>query len=165
MRDLRDDIKQLPAAMSLSALPNPSEQSVEHLQSRHNLPQRPYTHFVGREAELHKLTQLMLPYPQSRHFLVTLDGIGGVGKSALALELAYHYRDSYSTLSTEERFEAIVWISAKRTLLTPSGIQQRQQTFNTLTDLYREIAIVLELPLIMKVDPDQRRALVVHALT
>ncbi len=164
MRDLHDDIKQLPVAMSLTALPNPSEQPADHLQPRHNLPQRPYTHFVGREAELHKLMQLMLPYPRSRHFLVTLDGIGGVGKSALALELAYHYRDSSSTLSPEERFEAIVWVSAKRTLLTASGIQHRQQTFTTLTDLIREIAIVLELPSIMQVDPEQRRALVEYAL-
>jgi tetratricopeptide (TPR) repeat protein len=164
MRDLRDDIKQLPTAMSLIALPNPPEQPADHLQPRHNLPQRPYTHFVGREAELHKLMQLMLPYPRSRHFLVTLDGIGGVGKSALALELAYSYRDSSSILSPEERFEAIVWVSAKRTLLTASGIQQRQQTFTTLTDLYREIAIVLEVPSIMQVDPEQRRALVEHTL-
>jgi len=165
MRDLRDDIKQLPAVMNLSALPNPSEQLAEHPQPWNNLPQRPYTHFVGREAELHKLTQLMLPYPRSRHILITLDGIGGVGKSALALELAYRFRDSSSTLSPEERFEAIVWISAKRTLLTASGIQQRQQTFSTLTDLYREIAIVLELPSNMQVDLDQRRVLVEHALT
>lgn len=164
MRDLRDDIQQLPAAMSHSALPNTTEQLAEHSQPLHNLPQRPYTHFVGREAELQKLTQLMQPYPRSRHFLVTLDGIGGVGKSALALELAYHYRDSSSTLSPEKRFEAIVWISAKRTLLTASGIQQRQQTFTTLTDLYREIAIVLEVPSIMQVDPDQRRTLVEHTL-
>ncbi len=165
MRDLRGDIKQLPATLSLSTLPNLSVQTTEHPQPWHNLPQRPYTHFVGREAELHKLMQLMMPYPRSRHFLVTLDGIGGVGKSALALELTYRYRDSYSTLSPQERFEAIVWISAKRTVLTAGGIQQRQQTFNTLTGLYREIAIVMELPSIMQVDPDQRRASVEHALT
>ncbi len=164
MRDLRDDIQQLPAAINLSALPTPSEQPAEHSKPLHNLPQRPYTHFVGREAELNKLMQLMLPYPRSRHFLVTLDGIGGVGKSALALELAYYYRDGSSTLSPEERFDGIVWISAKRTLLTASGIQQRQQTFTTLTDLYHEIAIVLEVPSIMQVDPEQRRALVEHTL-
>jgi len=48
---------------------------------RHNLTLRTSTQFVGREAELQKLTQLLLDYPRSRHFLVTLDGIRGVGKS------------------------------------------------------------------------------------
>jgi hypothetical protein len=61
MRDLREDIQQLPAAMNLSALPISLEQEIEHSQPLHNLPQRPYTHFVGRETELLKLTQLMHP--------------------------------------------------------------------------------------------------------
>ncbi len=56
-------------------------QQTSSLFPRHNLPQRTSTHFVGREAELQKLTQLLLPYPRSRHFLVRLDGISGVGKS------------------------------------------------------------------------------------
>ncbi|HEU5097886.1 MAG TPA: ATP-binding protein, partial [Roseiflexaceae bacterium] len=131
----------------------------------HNLPQRSYTRFVGRQAELEKLTQLLLPHPRSRHFIVTLDGIGGVGKSALALELAYRYRDGYAALPEPERFEAIVWVSAKRTLLTAGGIQQRQQTFNTLADLYREIATVLEQPAIPQADANERRGLIERALT
>src|SRR6266700_29273 len=165
MQGLRDDIKQLPdflpaPTLSLSSIEEPGAASGPW----HNLPQRPYTHFIGREAELQKLTQLLLPYPRSRHFLVTLDGIGGVGKSALALELAYRYRDNYSTLPPEERFEAIIWVSAKRTLLTAGGVQQRQQTFSTLGDLYRDIATVLELPSLMQADLEQCRGVVEHAL-
>jgi len=163
MQDLRDDMKQLPTPLetpALSTIKEPDERS----RPWHNLPQRTFTHFVGREVEVQKLTQLLLPYPRSRHFLVTLDGIGGVGKSALALEIAYRYRDTYNKLPPEERFEAIIWVSAKRMLLTARGIQHRQQTFSTLGDLYREIASVLELPLIMQVDYDERRRLVEHAL-
>src|SRR6266700_2529433 len=163
VRDLRDDIKQLPAALTPPA-PTAIERPNDRPHPWHNLPQRTYTHFVGRETELQKLTQLLLPYPRSRHFLVTLDGIGGVGKSAVALEIAYRCRDNYYTLPSEERFEAIIWVSAKRTLLAASGIQQRQQTFGTLGDLYREIATVLELPAILQVDVEQRRGLVEHAL-
>ncbi|SRR6266568_1891945 len=163
VRDLRDDIKQLPAALTPPA-PTAIERPNDRPHPWHNLPQRTYTHFVGRETELQKLTQLLLPYPRSRHFLVTLDGIGGVGKSALALELAYRYRDNYSTLPPEERFEAIIWVSAKRTLLTAGGVQQRQQTFSTLGDLYREIATVLELPSLMQADLEQCRGVVEHAL-
>lgn len=164
MRDLHDGIKQFPTSLTTPAL-SVIEGPDVHIHRWQNLPQRTYTHFVGREAELQKLTQLLLPYPRSRHFLVTLDGIGGVGKSALALEIAYRYRDNYNTLPFEERFEAIIWISAKRTLLTASGIQQRQQTFNMLGDLYREIATVLEQSQIIQVDVEQRRGLVEHALS
>ena len=131
----------------------------------HNLPQRSYTRFVGRQAELEQLRRLLLPHPRSRHFVITLDGIGGVGKSALALELAYGYRNGFADLPEPERFEAIVWASAKRTLLTAGGIQQRQQTFNTLNDLYREIATVFDLPAILQADADQRRGMVERALT
>jgi tetratricopeptide (TPR) repeat protein len=161
---LRSEIKQLPASQAALALPAPARQP-ERQRPWHNLPQRSYTRFVGRQAELEKLTQLLLPHPRSRHFVVTLDGIGGVGKSALALELAYRYRDGYLALPPDERFEAIVWASAKRTLLTAGGIQQRAQSFNTLADLYREIATVLEQPAILQADTDGRRGLVERALT
>jgi LuxR family glucitol operon transcriptional activator len=114
---------------------------------------------------LKQLAKVMLPYPRSRHFAVTLDGIGGVGKSALALEFAHRHREHYMALPTDERFDAIVWVTAKRTLLTASGIQQRQQTFSTLADLYREIANVLEIPAILQVDMEQQRTLVERALS
>lgn len=166
MRDLHVDFKGLPPSPALPARALIEGQEIAaRAYPWHNLPQRTYTHFVGREAELQKLTQLLLPYPRSRHFLVTLDGIGGVGKSALALEIAYRFRDQYAALPAEEHFEAIIWISAKRTMLTANGIQPRQQTFSTLADLYREIATVLELPVIMQVDVEQRRGLVEHALS
>ncbi len=51
MRDLRDDIKHLPASLTAPAL-SPVEEPNEQVRPWHNLPQRPYTHFVGREAEL-----------------------------------------------------------------------------------------------------------------
>ena len=166
MQGLRDEIRQITAAPPLAALPPATPLlSTQRPLPWHNLPQRSYTRFVGRQVELEKLTQLLLPHPRSRHFVVTLDGIGGVGKSALALELAYRYRDGYAALPEEERFDAIIWISAKRTLLTASGIQQRQQTFNTLNDLYREIATVLEQQGILQADAGHRRTLVEHALT
>lgn len=107
----------------------------------------------------------MLPHPRSRHFVVTIDGIGGVGKSALALELAHGYRERSAALPAEERFEAIVWVSAKRTLLTAGGIQQRRQAFNTLDDLFRELATVLEQPVILQAAADERRGLVERVLT
>lgn len=164
IQDLRADVQQLPYTIR-PALPEP----VSHLRDRprpwHNLPRRTYSQFVGRHKELKELAKLMLPYPKSRHFAVTLDGIGGVGKSALALEFAHRHREHYTALSEDERFEAIVWVTAKRTLLTARGIQQRQQTFSTLADLYREIANVLEVPTILQVDMEQQRTLLERSLS
>jgi LuxR family glucitol operon transcriptional activator len=162
--DLRADVRQLPATPTPAALPAPARPPAERPRPWHNLPQRSYTRFVGRKEELEQLNRLLLPYPRSRHFLVTLDGIGGVGKSALAIELAYRCREDYAALPDDDRFEAIVWVSAKRTLLTAGGIQQRQQTFTTLADLYREIATVLEQPAILQANAEQRRGLVERAL-
>jgi len=131
----------------------------------HNLPQRPYADFVDRKKDLEDLIDVMRPHPQSRHFLVTIDGVGGVGKSALALELGYYYFQQHATLPVEQKFDAIVWVSAKQFLLTASGFQQRHQTFGGLRDLYREIATVLELPEILRVERDQQQGLIRNALT
>ena len=49
---------------------------------RNNLP-RPVTTFVGREAEIASLAELVRQSP-----LVTLTGVGGVGKTRLALQVA-----------------------------------------------------------------------------
>src|SRR5215216_2377763 len=46
------------------------------------LPRRPY--FVGREHELKTILQSL--QPNSRTFIIGIEGIGGVGKSALAIE-------------------------------------------------------------------------------
>ena len=55
---------------------------VEAPEERHNLP-APLTSFVGRARELAELRDLL-----ERSRLVTLTGIGGVGKTRLALEVA-----------------------------------------------------------------------------
>src|SRR5687768_8228019 len=65
---------------------------------RHNLPPRDYEQFVGRQKELADVRRLLQPYPKSRYHLVTIDGIGGIGKSALALETAYAFRDTHAAL-------------------------------------------------------------------
>jgi predicted ATPase/DNA-binding SARP family transcriptional activator len=56
---------------------------------RHNLP-APTTSFVGRERELDALATLL-----RRHRLVTLTGLGGAGKTRLALEAASRQLESW----------------------------------------------------------------------
>jgi LuxR family glucitol operon transcriptional activator len=129
---------------------------------RHNLPPRDYERFVGRQKELAELQRLL--GPRSRAFVVTIDGLGGIGKSALALETTYSFVDQYAELQEAERFEAIVWVSAKRTYLTANGIRERRQVFRTLDDLYAAIARVLDYPAITRARPEEQRAIVEQVL-
>ena len=162
--DMRQALLQLTGAAEQRLLAAPTVSMLpQRTRPYHNIPQRNYSRFIGRHAEIEKLAQLL--QPRSRHFLVTLDGIGGVGKSTLALEYAHRQSERYVDHDATDRFEAIVWVSAKRTLLTAGGIQQREQTFSTLGDLYRAIATVLEQPAILQAEPELRRGMVERALT
>src|SRR4051794_25212068 len=127
---------------------------------RHNLPPRDYERFVGRQKELDDVRKLLLPYPKSRYHLVTIDGIGGIGKSALALETAYTLCEQYANLPESERFAAIVWVSAKRIYLTADGILERRQVFRTLDDLYAAIAEVFDYPAIIRAGADEQPRIV-----
>lgn len=129
----------------------------------HNLPRPDYERFVGRKAELKQVRQLLLP--QTRHFVVTIDGIGGIGKSALALEVAHSYLRHYDRLPETERFEAIIWTSAKQTVLTGEGIMLRSQSLRTLDDIYTTIAITLEREDIPRARIEEQDELVRQALT
>jgi tetratricopeptide (TPR) repeat protein len=129
---------------------------------RHNLPPRDYERFVGRQKELAEVRRLL--GPRSRSFIVTIDGIGGIGKSTLALETAYTFIDQYAEVSEQDRFEANVWVSAKRTYLTASGIHERRQVFRTLEDVFAAIARVLDYPAITRARTEEQRAIVEQVL-
>jgi non-specific serine/threonine protein kinase len=57
---------------------------------KHNLP-APVSSFIGRERELADLSALL-----TRYRLVTLTGVGGIGKTRLALQLASAVGDGYA---------------------------------------------------------------------
>jgi LuxR family glucitol operon transcriptional activator len=156
LTDAIADRKLLPSGDPLVALPAPKK-------VHHNLPRPDYKRFVGRKAELKQIRQLLLP--KTRHFVVTIDGIGGIGKSALALEVAHIYLRHYDKLPEEERFEAIIWTSAKQTVLTAEGIATRSQTLRTLDDIYTTIAVTLEREDIAHARTEEQDGLVRHALS
>lgn len=129
----------------------------------HNLPGRPYEKFVGREKELTELEGYLLR--RCRHGVISLSGVAGVGKTTLALEIAHRYVACYTSLLPEERFEAIVWVTAKQTELLPSDLFVRSPTFTDLSSLYRAIAEVLDLPAVTRAFSDEdRHVIVAHAL-
>lgn len=81
-----------------------------------NLPQADYedTGFLGRREQVDELKKAISgPYP-----VITVLGVGGAGKSALALQVAYDVLNDGSC-----PFDAIIWTSAKTTRLTGADIQ------------------------------------------
>lgn len=84
-------------------------------QPQHNLPVPDFdeTGFFGRTAELKRIKKALLgAYP-----VVSVLGDGGIGKTAIALKVAYDLLDA-----KESPFDAIVWASAKSTMLTDREI-------------------------------------------
>lgn len=84
---------------------------------QHNLPIPDFdeTGFLGRKKELRTIKRRILgAYP-----VVSVLGDGGVGKTAIALKAAYDILADPNC-----PFEAIVWVTAKATILTPHEIQR-----------------------------------------
>jgi tetratricopeptide (TPR) repeat protein len=59
-----------------------------------NVPYQRNVHFTGREEELSDLSTSLAANESARHVQV-ICGLGGIGKTQLALEYAYRFKDSY----------------------------------------------------------------------
>lgn len=111
------------------------------------------------------MARLLRPFPMSRVHLIAIEGAGGVGKTTLAMEVAYSYVSDAPNPSKREGFDAIVWVSAKDSILSPMQCLPRQHCFHTLDDLYLAIATVLEEERILTTGQPERYNLIIRALT
>lgn len=106
----------------------------------HNLPRR--GEFIGREGEKALVHEAL----KSRSFLVSIDGIGGIGKSTLALEVAHECLrpgQEKTAQENEASFEGFIWATAK----------DRELTLNDLLDV---IARTLDYPGITQQPPKEK---------
>ncbi|MCH2246609.1 MAG: ATP-binding protein [Crocosphaera sp.] len=120
-----------------------------------NLP-LPSNKFIGRQKEIEQLLkQIDLNY---RAPYITVDGIGGVGKTALVLEVAYRCWEYKHNVSTEKTplFSAIIFTTAKENKLLPSGLIPKTPRQNTLKEIFREIARVLDVSSILHSKSNQQ---------
>ena len=95
-----------------------------------NLP-RYNSIFVGRQPEIARCLDALAP--EERGWGITIDGIGGMGKTTLALEVANRARQ-------QAPFDAYLFASAKTTWLSPDGVRQETLALSSLDAFCREFA-------------------------
>lgn len=111
----------------------------EETRCQQNLPIEEYDldgGFVGRRKEINAVKKLL--YSQEDR-IISITGAGGVGKTAIALKTAY------SILADENSdYDAIVWLSAKETKLTPGGIIRIEPEITTYLQLLKDILEIVD---------------------
>jgi hypothetical protein len=118
-----------------------------------NLPRR--AAFFGRHKDMEVVMRAL--GPEDRTWGVLIDGIGGIGKTSLAIEAAHHCKET-------GRFEAFVFVSAKQHALAPGGIRKVPPAARTLDVFINETARVLDQPGIPKLVSEPKRRALLDAL-
>ncbi len=118
-----------------------------------NLPRRQA--FFGRTEQMEIVMRAL--NPADRTWGVLVDGIGGIGKSAIALEAAYRSQEAST-------FDAFVFVTAKTNILDPSGIKDLNPPARTLDEFLNETARVLGQSGIAKLTGDEKRRALVDVL-
>ena len=126
----RTAVEELKARLDELTPPAPAVESPITRQAGATLP--PRGEFVGRADELNKLKDAL---GSDRWPVVAIEGMGGVGKTALALEAAHDWSSA--------GFEGVVWVSAVQRPLA-------------LADLVDTTARVLDYPAVTRL-PDEKK--------
>lgn len=104
----------------------------------HNLPLPDYdeTGLVGRAKEVEDIMALV---QRGREAVITITGEGGIGKTAVALEIAYRLVDD-----SERPFDAVLWTSLKFERLTAEGVREIADAALDVTGAIRPLGRALD---------------------
>ncbi|MDF5739508.1 MULTISPECIES: tetratricopeptide repeat protein [unclassified Nostoc] len=112
--------------------------------------------FVGRKEEIARCLDALSP--EERGWGVAIDGIGGMGKTALALEVAHSARK-------QALFDAYLFVSAKTTWLSAEGVREETLAQSSLDSFCREFAKGLgQTDIVKMTDATERRRALLDAL-
>lgn len=102
--------------------PYVERQDAPYERTLHNLPAVDYddTSFIGRKSEANKLLKSL---QERRNVVLTLTGEGGIGKTALALDVAYRLLSD----PDNNPYELILWASLKTEQLTAYGVEDLKE--------------------------------------
>ncbi len=123
----QERLKDNPGEVLTLTLPESPEERIFH-----NLPVPDFdeTGFMGRTEQLTNLQKMLRgPYP-----VVSIIGEGGLGKSALAVKIAYEILED-----TEPLFDYIIWSSAKSATITASEIKRIENTITNSLGMFQVI--------------------------
>ena len=104
----------------------------------HNLPRAEHgeTGLVGRSEDIKRVTNWLM---DERTNVVTIAGSGGLGKTALALQVAYDLLDNI-----DNPFDAILWVSLKQEKLTTDGIQSISNAISDIPSAIIELGSAID---------------------
>ena len=111
--------------------------------------------FFGRKDKIAEAMRALSP--EDRGWGVVIDGIGGIGKTALAVEVAYLCKE-------QGKFAAFIFVSSKRDRLEPSGIQEVSLAATTLDAFINEIARAICQPGVGQLAGEQKSRALIEAL-
>jgi len=137
LRQTKASIAKDPASVLSLSL---EEQRPETAKASHNLPIPDFdeTGFLGRSSEEAALVRLCKSSPWP---VITIVGQGGMGKTALALKVAYNLIDD-----TDAKYDAVIWSTSKTTTLTVSDIKEIDDAIRSSIGLFGHIARTLVNP-------------------
>lgn len=125
----------MPSMQGKGSMSEPSEPI------NHNLPAPSHRVFVGREGDLEQLYQLLLSSDPAH--LINVTGMSGIGKTALALEVAYRLAERGN--KNLPQFQSIVFCSAKEQSFTSESILTRMKTERTIEDIFEVLTQTLDI--------------------
>jgi len=114
-------------------------------QCLNNLPSADYDldgGFVGRKKEINDVIKLLY---SNLDRIITITGAGGVGKTALALEIAKKI-----LIDPKNPFNGIFWFSAKEKKLTSDNIELIQPDINNIEHLIKNLLEIIDKDCISK---------------